>query len=512
MTRIESRPSHRRKWDYVFFIDLEGHAQSVAAGTGARRAQAPRVAVPRARLLPAGGAVSADAPASAAARYRVLPGGTMSGTHTVPGDKSISHRALMLGAIADGRRPTSRASSPARIASRRSRALARARCAHRAAGRTPRSSCTASALRRLARRRRARSTWATPAPRCGCSWDCWRRRLRLDARRRRVADAPADGARGGAARADGRADRHPATGGRRCGSAARARLRGIHYEHAGRECAGEVRGAARRAVCRRRHARSPSPRPRAITPSACWRAFGVALERDGAATLALARRAARCAGTAVEVPGDFSSAAFFIVAGCLGGVASLTLAQRRASTRRAPACSTCCALMGADIRVHARTVSAAPGAEPVADIEIRPQPVCAASRVPERLVPLAIDEFPVFFVAAACAEGETRGARAPRNCASRRAIGSRSMADGLGDARREHELLLADWAARSEGGSIGRRPVDSHGDHRIAMAFAIAELCAPRRRSRSWTSPTSPPRFPGSPQLARAAGLRIEAR
>ena len=61
MTRIESRPSRRRKWDYVFFIDIEGHAEDAAGRRGARRAQEARLAVPRARLLSAGGAVSMPA-------------------------------------------------------------------------------------------------------------------------------------------------------------------------------------------------------------------------------------------------------------------------------------------------------------------------------------------------------------------------------------------------------------------------------------------------------------------
>ena len=58
MTRIESRPSHRRKWDYVFFIDIEGHCEEPHVAQGARGAEEARLAVPRARLLSARGAVN----------------------------------------------------------------------------------------------------------------------------------------------------------------------------------------------------------------------------------------------------------------------------------------------------------------------------------------------------------------------------------------------------------------------------------------------------------------------
>ena len=58
MTRIESRPSRRRKWDYVFFIDIEGHAQEPHVARALAALQEARLAVSRARLLSAGGAVS----------------------------------------------------------------------------------------------------------------------------------------------------------------------------------------------------------------------------------------------------------------------------------------------------------------------------------------------------------------------------------------------------------------------------------------------------------------------
>ena len=95
--------------------------------------------------------------------------------------------------------------------------------------------------------------------------------------------------------------------------------------------------------------------------------------------------------------------------------------------------------------------------------------------MPQELVPLAIDEFPVLFVAAACAEGKTllRGAEELRVKESDRI---QSMADGLQalgiDAR-----PLPD-GIEILGGDMGGATIDSHGDHRIAMAFAVAALRA----------------------------------
>ncbi len=116
MTRIESRPSQKRKWDYVFFIDIEGHVEDapVAAALADlhKRASLLRVlgSYPRAVTAARSDAVRA------VKEYQVAPGTQVSGEVTVPGDKSISHRSLMLGGIATGRDAHLAASSPARTA------------------------------------------------------------------------------------------------------------------------------------------------------------------------------------------------------------------------------------------------------------------------------------------------------------------------------------------------------------------------------------------------------------
>jgi 3-phosphoshikimate 1-carboxyvinyltransferase len=128
--------------------------------------------------------------------------------------------------------------------------------------------------------------------------------------------------------------------------------------------------------------------------------------------------------------------------------------------------------MGASIEILNERVV---GGEPVADLHVVSKPLKGID-IPEELVPLAIDEFPVLFIAAACAEGETRltGAEELRVKESDRI---QVMADGLHiigvDAK-----PTADGMVIQGGGKIGGGMVTSHGDHRIAMAFAIAGLRA----------------------------------
>jgi 5-enolpyruvylshikimate-3-phosphate synthase len=160
------------------------------------------------------------------------------------------------------------------------------------------------------------------------------------------------------------------------------------------------------------------------------------------------------------------------------------------------------ALMGADLRLLNHRSC---GAEPVADIEVRPARLRGIA-VPERLVPLAIDEFPAFFVAAACAEGETvvTGAEELRVKESDRIAVTAAGLSALGVANE----VLAD-GLRIQGGPLGAGTVDSRGDHRIAMAFAVASLRAlgPIEILDVANVATS---FPGFAALARSVGLAIE--
>jgi 3-phosphoshikimate 1-carboxyvinyltransferase len=229
------------------------------------------------------------------------------------------------------------------------------------------------------------------------------------------------------------------------------------------------------------------------------RGFGVQLE-SAAGRVSLAG-GQRLTGCHVAVPGDFSSAAFFIVAGCLAARQGLTIRDVGVNPTRTGLLAML-RLMGADIEVQPHP---APAAEPIADIHVRAGAL-RGIRVPEGLVPLAIDEFPVFFIAAAAASGETvvTGAAELRVKESDRLA---AMAAGLAKLGIECELLPD--GLRLQGGAMSGGRIDSHGDHRIAMAFAVASLLAsgPIEIEDVANVATS---FPGFPRLARAAGLALE--
>ncbi|HKE44619.1 MAG TPA: 3-phosphoshikimate 1-carboxyvinyltransferase [Steroidobacteraceae bacterium] len=203
----------------------------------------------------------------------------------------------------------------------------------------------------------------------------------------------------------------------------------------------------------------------------------------------------------LEVPGDFSSAAFFIVAGCLAADGVLTLRNVGVNSSRIGLLQAL-RLMGAEIRVVNERSA---GAEPVADLEIERRELRGAI-IPPELVPLGIDEFPVLFVAAACARGETlvTGAGELRVKESDRIA---TMAEGLRTLGVRTEVL-AD-GMRIEGGALGGGRIDSRGDHRIAMAFSVASVRAqqPIEIADVGNVATS---FPGFVEVARGAGLDIQ--
>lgn len=160
--------------------------------------------------------------------------------------------------------------------------------------------------------------------------------------------------------------------------------------------------------------------------------------------------------------------------------------------------------MGADIQLDNPRDA---GGEPVADIRVRASAL-KGIEIPPDLVPLAIDEFPVIFIAAACARGETvlHGAAELRVKESDRI---QVMADGLATLGVEHEVF--EDGIRIVGGAFGGGEVESHGDHRIAMSFAIAGLraSAPITIRNCANVATS---FPGFAGLACGAGLNLEVR
>jgi cyclohexadieny/prephenate dehydrogenase / 3-phosphoshikimate 1-carboxyvinyltransferase len=231
------------------------------------------------------------------------------------------------------------------------------------------------------------------------------------------------------------------------------------------------------------------------------RAFGVNVLQQGATASIEGGQTLR--GTPITVPADFSSAAFFLVAGCLAAEKPLLLRNVGVNPTRTGLLELLLQ-MGADIKVHTHPASRS-DAEPIADIEVRKSRLKGIN-VAEELVPLSIDEFPVFFIAAACAEGETlvRGAEELRVKETDRLA---AMADGLTALGVENTLHPDGlWIRGGDGFSGGT--VDSRGDHRIAMAFAVASLRA-RDPVEILDVANVATSFPGFVEIARAAGLRI---
>jgi 3-phosphoshikimate 1-carboxyvinyltransferase len=202
----------------------------------------------------------------------------------------------------------------------------------------------------------------------------------------------------------------------------------------------------------------------------------------------------------VDVPADISSAAFFMVAASIAAQSDIVLQHVGINPTRTGVIDIL-RLMGAQIELSNRREI---GGEPVADIRIR-SAVLNGVDIPRHLVPLAIDEFPVLFVAAACADGVTRlsGAEELRVKESDRI---QVMADGLRILGIENEVRhdgIVIHGGRFQGGEV-----DARGDHRIAMAFSVAALAA-SAEIRIGDCANVDTSFPGFAELARGAGLRI---
>ena len=174
--------------------------------------------------------------------------------------------------------------------------------------------------------------------------------------------------------------------------------------------------------------------------------------------------------TKIDVPADISSATFFMVAAAICPDSDITLEHVGINPTRIGVVNILRA-MGSNLELlNEREV----GGEPVADIRIRYAPL-KGIHIPQDQVPLAIDEFPALFIAAVCAEGETvlTGAEELRVKESDRI---QAMVDGL-------KTLGADIEGTPDGAIIrgsemGGGVIESHDDHRIAMSFAIASLRA----------------------------------
>jgi 3-phosphoshikimate 1-carboxyvinyltransferase len=207
----------------------------------------------------------------------------------------------------------------------------------------------------------------------------------------------------------------------------------------------------------------------------------------------------------LSVPGDFSSAAFFIVAGLLGAANDGLLIQNVGLNPTRTGLLDILRSMGGEIDIVNARES---GAEPVADLVVRASSL-VGREVPAAMVPLAIDELPVLFIAAACAQGETvvTGAEELRVKESDRIA---AMSAGLEALDVAHEVLPDGMRIQGclSGPAFGGGEIDSHGDHRVAMSFSVASLRAAkpiliRDVANVATS------FPGFVGMARSVGLDI---
>lgn len=229
------------------------------------------------------------------------------------------------------------------------------------------------------------------------------------------------------------------------------------------------------------------------------RGFGYQVEVSGAT--ARLQGGGRLSGVDIDVPADISSAAFFMVAASIAKDSECLLQHVGINPTRTGVIDIL-QLMGADISLeNEREV----GGEPVADIRVRSAELTGID-IPEHLVPLAIDEFPVLFVAAACAKGVTRlsGAEELRVKESDRI---QVMADGLLELGVKAEPT-ADGIV-IEAGPIGGGDIQCHHDHRIAMAFAVAALRADGE-IRIHDCDNVATSFPNFAALAQGAGMHLE--
>lgn len=220
-------------------------------------------------------------------------------------------------------------------------------------------------------------------------------------------------------------------------------------------------------------------------------------------------------GGDIAVPADISSAAFFMVAAAISQGSELTLSQVGINPTRTGVIDIL-KLMNADISLSNETHV---GGEPVADITIRSSNLIGIE-IPEHLVPLAIDEFPVLFVAASCAKGRTvlTGAKELRVKESDRIA---VMADGLQTLGvdctvTEDGLIIEGQGTQDKDDAIhnsqpvfGGGHITSHHDHRIAMSFAMASLRASEQIIIEGVE-TVNTSFPGFAELANQIGMAIK--
>lgn len=226
--------------------------------------------------------------------------------------------------------------------------------------------------------------------------------------------------------------------------------------------------------------------------------FGANLQREpGAVSITGGRH---LFATDIQVPADISSAAFFMVAAAILPDSEIFMPNIGINPCRTGVL-TILKLMGARLEVTNERMA---GNEPIADIRIATSDL-QGIEIPPELIPTTIDEFPILFIAAACARGVTtlRGAEELRHKESDRI---QVMAEGLSILGIKTEVFPD--GIRIEGGAFDGGTVDCHGDHRAAMSFAVAGLIA-KSRVIVLDCINVATSFPHFVTLAQSNGLRL---
>ncbi|SMF36742.1 3-phosphoshikimate 1-carboxyvinyltransferase [Alteromonadaceae bacterium Bs31] len=203
----------------------------------------------------------------------------------------------------------------------------------------------------------------------------------------------------------------------------------------------------------------------------------------------------------IEIPADISSATFFMVAAAIAPGSDVTLTHVGINPTRIGVINIL-QLMGSNLTLsNKREV----GGEPVADIRVQYAPL-KGIKIPEEQVPLGIDEFPALLIAAACAEGKTvlSGAEELRVKETDRiqAMADGLVALGIACETRADGIIVT-------GGQLTGGSVESFHDHRIAMAFTIAALRANGTITVNNCANVATS-FPNFVELAQKAGISLE--
>lgn len=209
-----------------------------------------------------------------------------------------------------------------------------------------------------------------------------------------------------------------------------------------------------------------------------FRFFGIPLAKEEDTLVLQGRPSVGWRGSEITIPGDFSAAAFFIVGASIVPGSDLTIRQVGINSTRTGLIEVM-NMMGADIQILNQREEAG---EPIGDIRVRAASLRGVSIGPA-FIPKTIDEFPVLCVAAAVADGETviSGAEELRVKESDRiaTMAAELRAMGAHIEERADGMIIQGLGRAGENGRLTASvQARSHGDHRVAMSLAIGGLTA----------------------------------